>query len=95
MCEIVGELEIVAPARLAPRLSPASSAALLDSRWAGNRRISHAIPSTQYRATHVHRWNCNVCRCCWKFTQSNCMRNCSERAYPRARGPSNPHVGPL
>ena len=52
MCEIVGELEIVAPARLAPRLYPASSAALLDSRWASFPRMSHAIPRP-YVAPHI------------------------------------------
>ena len=42
----------------------APSAAAHNSRRVCYRRMSHAIPPTLCRATHSHRWNCNVCRHC-------------------------------
>ena len=71
----------------APPPGPPSSQRWPAAAPQGHRRavypgVSHAIPLTPYRTTHPHRWNCNVCRNCRKFTQSNCMRNCSECALP-------------
>ena len=54
--------------------------------------ISHAIPPTLLQTFNLDRWNCNVFRLCWNFSQSNCMRLFGGRLRTPPRAPQpGPH----
>ena len=56
--------------------------------------ISHAIPPRLFQTFNLDRWNCNVFRLCWNFSQSNCMRLFGGRLRtpPRAPQPGTSHM---
>ena len=54
--------------------------------------ISHAIPPRLFQTFNLDRWNCNVFRLCWNFSQSNCMRLFGGRLQTPPRAPQpGPH----
>ena len=54
--------------------------------------ISHAIPPRLFQTFNLDRWNCNVFRLCWNFSQSNCMRLFGGRLRTPPRAPQpGPH----